>query len=129
MHKINEKKIIVLFTIFSLSIFYFIYDFSNPIGYHISKVIYCVFLLSYRYGFSFQLFAEKDSTLDSPTAQKRRTLRIAQIAPLMESVPPKMYGGTERIVFYLVEELVRRGHQVECWEWGRDKFSSWIPKH
>ncbi|HEX5022842.1 MAG TPA: glycosyltransferase, partial [Candidatus Binatia bacterium] len=41
-----------------------------------------------------------------------RPLRIAQIAPLYESVPPKLYGGTERIVAYLAEELVRRGHEV-----------------
>jgi glycosyltransferase involved in cell wall biosynthesis len=40
------------------------------------------------------------------------TMRIAQIAPLMESVPPKRYGGTERIVSYLTEELVRAGHEV-----------------
>jgi glycosyltransferase involved in cell wall biosynthesis len=39
-------------------------------------------------------------------------MRIAQIAPLAESVPPRLYGGTERIVSYLTEELVRRGHQV-----------------
>jgi glycosyltransferase involved in cell wall biosynthesis len=39
-------------------------------------------------------------------------LKIAQIAPLMESVPPKLYGGTERIVSYLTEELVRLGHDV-----------------
>jgi glycosyltransferase involved in cell wall biosynthesis len=39
-------------------------------------------------------------------------MRIAQIAPLIESVPPKLYGGTERIVSYLTEELVRQGHQV-----------------
>ena len=39
-------------------------------------------------------------------------MRIAQIAPLMESVPPKLYGGTERIVSYLTEELVRLGHDV-----------------
>jgi glycosyltransferase involved in cell wall biosynthesis len=39
-------------------------------------------------------------------------MRIAQIAPLYESVPPKLYGGTERIVSYLTEELVRRGHEV-----------------
>jgi len=39
-------------------------------------------------------------------------LRIAQIAPLYESVPPKLYGGTERVVAYLAEELERRGHQV-----------------
>ena len=39
-------------------------------------------------------------------------MRIAQIAPLHESVPPKAYGGTERVVSYLTEELVRRGHDV-----------------
>jgi glycosyltransferase involved in cell wall biosynthesis len=39
-------------------------------------------------------------------------MRIAQIAPLMESVPPKVYGGTERIVSYLTEELVAHGHAV-----------------
>jgi glycosyltransferase involved in cell wall biosynthesis len=39
-------------------------------------------------------------------------MRIAQIAPLAESVPPKLYGGTERIVSYLTEELVRSGHDV-----------------
>jgi glycosyltransferase involved in cell wall biosynthesis len=39
-------------------------------------------------------------------------LRIAQVAPLYESVPPHSYGGTERVVSYLVEELVRQGHQV-----------------
>jgi len=39
-------------------------------------------------------------------------MRIAQIAPLMESVPPRLYGGTERVVSYLTEELVRQGHDV-----------------
>ncbi len=39
-------------------------------------------------------------------------MRIAQIAPLNERVPPKLYGGTERIVSYLTEELVRQGHDV-----------------
>jgi glycosyltransferase involved in cell wall biosynthesis len=39
-------------------------------------------------------------------------MRIAQVAPLIESVPPKLYGGTERIVAYLSDELVRQGHQV-----------------
>src|SRR6266496_5752841 len=47
------------------------------------------------------------------TSQKRRfTLRIAQVAPLYESVPPKYYGGTERVVSYLTEELIRQGHEV-----------------
>ncbi len=39
-------------------------------------------------------------------------MKIAQIAPLIESVPPKLYGGTERVVSYLTEELVRQGHDV-----------------
>jgi glycosyltransferase involved in cell wall biosynthesis len=39
-------------------------------------------------------------------------MKIAQIAPLMESVPPRLYGGTERIVSYLTEELVSLGHNV-----------------
>jgi glycosyltransferase involved in cell wall biosynthesis len=39
-------------------------------------------------------------------------LKIAQVAPLYESVPPTKYGGTERIVSYLTEELVRQGHEV-----------------
>ena len=39
-------------------------------------------------------------------------MKIAQIAPLAESVPPRLYGGTERIVSYLTEELVRQGHDV-----------------
>ncbi len=41
-----------------------------------------------------------------------KTLRIAQVAPLIESVPPAGYGGTERVVYHLTEELVRRGHDV-----------------
>ncbi len=39
-------------------------------------------------------------------------MRIAQVAPLYESVPPKLYGGTERVVSWLTEELVRLGHEV-----------------
>lgn len=39
-------------------------------------------------------------------------MRIAQVAPLYESVPPKLYGGTERVVANLTEELVRSGHEV-----------------
>jgi glycosyltransferase involved in cell wall biosynthesis len=39
-------------------------------------------------------------------------MKIAQVAPLFESVPPRGYGGTERVVSYLTEELVRRGHDV-----------------
>src|SRR5271157_6028767 len=39
-------------------------------------------------------------------------MRIAQVAPLFESVPPRLYGGTERVVSNLTEELVRQGHEV-----------------
>ena len=39
-------------------------------------------------------------------------MKIAQVAPLMESVPPKTYGGTERVVSYLTEALVALGHDV-----------------
>jgi glycosyltransferase involved in cell wall biosynthesis len=39
-------------------------------------------------------------------------MKIAQLAPIAERVPPKKYGGTERVVHALTEELVRRGHEV-----------------
>ena len=39
-------------------------------------------------------------------------MKVAQVAPLYESVPPKYYGGTERVVSYLTEELIRQGHEV-----------------
>ena len=39
-------------------------------------------------------------------------MRIAQIAPLTEAIPPKLYGGTERVIYWLTEELVALGHEV-----------------
>ena len=48
-------------------------------------------------------------------------MRIAQIAPLAESVPPKLYGGTERVVAWLVDELVELGHQVTLFASGDSK--------
>jgi Glycosyltransferase Family 4 len=39
-------------------------------------------------------------------------MRIAQVSPLYESCPPQLYGGTERVVSYLTEELVHQGHEV-----------------
>ena len=42
----------------------------------------------------------------------RDPVKIAQISPLLESCPPRLYGGTERVVSYLTEELVRQGHDV-----------------
>jgi len=50
-------------------------------------------------------------------------MKIAQVAPLYESVPPKLYGGTERIVSFLTEELVRAGHEVALFASG-DSVSS-----
>jgi glycosyltransferase involved in cell wall biosynthesis len=43
---------------------------------------------------------------------EQQSMKIAQIAPLMESVPPRLYGGTERVVSYLTEQLVALGHEV-----------------
>src|SRR5687768_10260020 len=48
-------------------------------------------------------------------------LRIAQVAPLIESVPPKLYGGTERVVSFLTEELVKLGHEVTLFASGDSK--------
>jgi len=60
--------------------------------------------------------SEQISTLEverpRETISRPKPLRIAQVAPLYESVPPKLYGGTERVVSYLTEELVRRGNEV-----------------
>src|SRR3954453_17384937 len=47
-----------------------------------------------------------------------RRLRVAQVAPLAESVPPKLYGGTERVVSWLTEELVSLGHDVTLFATG-----------
>ena len=48
-------------------------------------------------------------------------MRIAQVSPLFESVPPQSYGGTERVVSYLTEELVRQGHHVTLFASGDSK--------
>src|SRR5262245_51157241 len=60
------------------------------------------------------------------------TMRIAQIAPLAESVPPKLYGGTERVVSWLVDELVGLGHEVTLFASGdsrtRAKLVSICPR-
>lgn len=56
-------------------------------------------------------------------------MRIAQIAPLYESVPPRMYGGTERVVSYLTEELVKQGHQVTLFGSGDSRTSARLVSH
>src|SRR5689334_11008455 len=59
-------------------------------------------------------------------------MRIAQLAPLAESVPPKLYGGTERVVAWLVDELVDIGHDVTLFASGdsrtRGKLQSVWPQ-
>jgi glycosyltransferase involved in cell wall biosynthesis len=51
-------------------------------------------------------------------------LKIAQVAPLYESVPPKLYGGTERVVSYLTEALVEDGHDVTLFASGDSQTSA-----
>ena len=51
-------------------------------------------------------------------------MRIAQIAPLHERVPPRLYGGTERVVSFLTEELVRQGHEVTLFASGDSETSA-----
>jgi glycosyltransferase involved in cell wall biosynthesis len=50
-------------------------------------------------------------------------MRIAQVAPLTEAVPPKLYGGTERVVHWLTEELVAQGHDVTLFASGDSQTS------
>ncbi|MBL8030054.1 MAG: glycosyltransferase family 4 protein [Candidatus Doudnabacteria bacterium] len=60
-------------------------------------------------------------------------MKIAIVAPIVESIPPKKYGGTERVVHWLTEGLVKRGHEVTLFASGDSKTSaklkSLIPKH
>jgi glycosyltransferase involved in cell wall biosynthesis len=51
-------------------------------------------------------------------------MRIAQVAPMYEAVPPHRYGGTERVVYYLTEELVRSGHDVTLFASGDSRTSA-----
>lgn len=51
-------------------------------------------------------------------------MKIAQVAPLCESVPPALYGGTERVVSWLTEELVRQGHEVTLFASGDSNTSA-----
>src|SRR4030095_14847618 len=60
----------------------------------------------------------------SPSFSTRSSLRIAQVAPLSESVPPKLYGGTERVVATLTDELVRQGHDVTLFASGDSRTAA-----
>src|SRR5688500_11780770 len=51
-------------------------------------------------------------------------MKIAQVAPLYESVPPRLYGGTERVVSFLTEELVDLGHEVTLFASGDSRTAA-----
>ncbi len=51
-------------------------------------------------------------------------MRVAQVAPLTEAIPPKLYGGTERVVHWLTEELVALGHEVTLFASGDSRTSA-----
>jgi glycosyltransferase involved in cell wall biosynthesis len=59
----------------------------------------------------------------------KRGMRIAQVSPLYESVPPKLYGGTERVVSYLTEELINQGHHVTLFASGDSVTNAGIVSH
>src|SRR5512147_1982146 len=60
----------------------------------------------------------------TPVMPPARLLRIAQIAPLAESVPPRLYGGTERVVAHLTDALVAAGHDVTLFASGEARTSA-----
>ena len=51
-------------------------------------------------------------------------MQIAQIAPLTEAIPPKLYGGTERVISWLTDELVALGHEVVLFASGDSQTSA-----
>ena len=60
-------------------------------------------------------------------------MRVARIAPLTEAIPPKLYGGTERVIHWLTEELVALGHDVTLFARGGSCTSArlealWTPR-
>jgi glycosyltransferase involved in cell wall biosynthesis len=80
----------------------------------------------YNYGLklaAYPFIAPVDLLANTLINDKYLFMKIAQIAPLIESVPPKFYGGTERVVHYLTEELVAMGHEVTLFASG-DSCSS-----
>lgn len=79
------------------------------------------------------LFQKKENVFFANTVKqlfgKMEKLKIAQIAPLYESVPPKLYGGTERVVSYLTEELVKQGHEVSLFASGDSETKARLLSH
>src|SRR5438445_511696 len=65
-----------------------------------------------------------DRKARTATTNGRSGAEIGQIAPLYESCPPRYYGGTERVVAYLTEELVRQGHEVTLFASGDSRTAA-----
>src|SRR5579871_1512867 len=65
-----------------------------------------------------------DRPRESAPTERPRPLRIAQVAPLYEAVPPRLYGGTERVVSFLTEELVAMGHEVTLFASGDSRTTA-----
>ena len=57
-------------------------------------------------------------------SQTNLCMQIAQIAPLTEAIPPKLYGGTERVISWLANELVALGHDVVLFASGDSQTSA-----
>ena len=57
-------------------------------------------------------------------SQTKLCMQIAQIAPLTEAIPPKLYGGTERVISWLADELVALGHDVVLFASGDSQTSA-----
>ena len=66
----------------------------------------------------------EDARAIGPQRHEETAMKIAQIAPLMESIPPRLYGGSERVVSYLTEELVAQGHDVTLFASGQSITSA-----
>jgi glycosyltransferase involved in cell wall biosynthesis len=73
---------------------------------------------------SARLKSQNGSHLAATQLDGGTRMRIAQVAPLAESVPPKLYGGTERVVAWLVDELVSLGHDVTLFASGDSATSA-----
>nr|CAD2166027.1 unnamed protein product [Meloidogyne enterolobii] len=78
------------------------------------KLGICTLFILFIYALISSLIEREYFTESKMPSQRKaqRILRIAQISPLVKTIPPGNYGGTERAVYYLVEALVKRGHKV-----------------
>jgi glycosyltransferase involved in cell wall biosynthesis len=92
------------------------FDLTVKTGYNFAQVLYFFHLLFKKVNFTLSCAKESNGSKALPDGvcfkEKNMKMKIAQIAPLWEQVPPPAYGGIELVVSLLTEELVRRGHEV-----------------